>query len=82
MSLSDTLAVAPLVGAWIEMARVRVELPPVVSLLSWERGLKFCILTECHCTFESLLSWERGLKLTTPLQNELLTRRSSRGSVD
>ena len=36
----------------------------LLSLLSWERGLKLC-LSGCHSSgIWSLLSWERGLKLT------------------
>ena len=34
----------------------------LLSLLSWERGLKSFTATVCVATFESLLSWERGLK--------------------
>ncbi len=35
--------VAPLVGAWIEICRVRRINMRVMSLLSWERGLKFAL---------------------------------------
>ena len=35
------LGVAPLVGAWIEMYVRRYMLLVMLSLLSWERGLKF-----------------------------------------
>ena len=59
---SSTAEVAPLVGAWIEISRTTITTVLVLSLLSWERGLK--CLTDC--TFfvhqKSLLSWERGLK--------------------
>ena len=34
----------------------------LLSLLSWERGLKFRMGNEEKYLFESLLSWERGLK--------------------
>ena len=34
----------------------------LLSLLSWERGLKYPILTDKTLTNVSLLSWERGLK--------------------
>ena len=32
--------VAPLVGAWIEIYIMKNHPPPLLSLLSWERGLK------------------------------------------
>ena len=32
--------VAPLVGAWIEISMNRTRPKQIVSLLSWERGLK------------------------------------------
>ena len=54
--------VAPLVGAWIEILHFLSFYLFMVSLLSWERGLKLYL----HCTDLipelSLLSWERGLK--------------------
>ena len=34
----------------------------LLSLLSWERGLKFYILCRNFPYYQSLLSWERGLK--------------------
>ena len=37
----NTDAVAPLVGAWIEITLSRRESNFVMSLLSWERGLKY-----------------------------------------
>ena len=40
-----------------------------MSLLSWERGLKFCPLDVCSPTPVSLLSWERGLKSSYAYQN-------------
>ena len=33
--------VAPLVGAWIEILKLRWEIEFLMSLLSWERGLKY-----------------------------------------
>ena len=33
--------VAPLVGAWIEISSTTITTVLVLSLLSWERGLKF-----------------------------------------
>ena len=35
----------------------------LLSLLSWERGLKSSGSAHCWCSMPSLLSWERGLKL-------------------
>ena len=35
------LLVAPLVGAWIEIRSRIIDLTSSLSLLSWERGLKF-----------------------------------------
>ena len=35
----------------------------LLSLLSWERGLKFCYFIVISEIKASLLSWERGLKL-------------------
>ncbi len=58
--------VAPLVGAWIEILHFLSFYLFMVSLLSWERGLKLYL----HCTDLipelSLLSWERGLKYRIP----------------
>ena len=34
----------------------------LLSLLSWERGLKSVLLVAYPCKHGSLLSWERGLK--------------------
>lgn len=34
----------------------------LLSLLSWERGLKFSRYIPCRSVVASLLSWERGLK--------------------
>ena len=36
----------------------------LLSLLSWERGLKFCLTNYNDVETLSLLSWERGLKST------------------
>ena len=54
--------VAPLVGAWIEMLVYSLNLSASLSLLSWERGLKYRPLIATLFRFSSLLSWERGLK--------------------
>ena len=37
--------VAPLVGAWIEIQKTQKQMQRRLSLLSWERGLKFIIAT-------------------------------------
>ena len=55
-------AVAPLVGAWIEISPSAVLLWSVLSLLSWERGLKSITGIIAPIKSASLLSWERGLK--------------------
>ena len=34
----------------------------LLSLLSWERGLKYAVGIRLHLVISSLLSWERGLK--------------------
>ena len=36
-----------------------------MSLLSWERGLKYELHFISKCTILSLLSWERGLKFAS-----------------
>ena len=55
-------AVAPLVGAWIEIKKIRELANMPTSLLSWERGLKSGIVKSISHLGASLLSWERGLK--------------------
>ena len=56
------IAVAPLVGAWIEIPQ-QVYLEHLTwSLPSWERGLKYACRTPPSCRGKSLPSWERGLK--------------------
>ena len=54
----------------------------LLSLLSWERGLKSKRTGMKFNGYLSLLSWERGLKSLTLLFALLPLRRSSRGSVD
>ena len=58
----DYAIVAPLVGAWIEMQEIKEDNTEDVSLLSWERGLKYGKTVDKLFLYESLLSWERGLK--------------------
>ena len=55
----------------------------LLSLLSWERGLKLKPLQAILRRFLSLLSWERGLKWGFPCRvTPSHFGRSSRGSVD
>ena len=42
--ITGGLSVAPLVGAWIEMLGTMEQHRGVVSLLSWERGLKLVLV--------------------------------------
>ncbi len=98
-------SVAPLVGAWIEITETinyveskdcrssrgsvdwniySVDVSPhvVLSLLSWERGLKLIVPWFILLSLLSLLSWERGLKFDINILFFIQFRRSSRGSVD
>ena len=59
------IAVAPLVGAWIEINLLTCYKYIIWSLLSWERGLKLSLFFMHFLTASSLLSWERGLKYST-----------------
>ena len=59
---SSGCRVAPLVGAWIEIARLVLLTGTYTSLLSWERGLKYKKMGTKYAIETSLLSWERGLK--------------------
>ena len=55
--------VAPLVGAWIEIAcSISYLSRHLSSLPSWERGLKFRQFSPADRVILSLPSWERGLK--------------------
>ena len=54
----------------------------LLSLLSWERGLKFQLFYKQLSKVLSLLSWERGLKSIRYRDSSPLNGRSSRGSVD
>ena len=55
-------AVAPLVGAWIEILSSVVPSYHLMSLPLWERGLKFPTHANINITLVSLPLWERGLK--------------------
>ena len=74
--------VAPLVGAWIEICLTHKEKRSLVSLPSWERGLKSTALDTLVATPASLPSWERGLKSSTLFFVGIYDCRSPRGSVD
>ena len=54
----------------------------LLSLLSWERGLKSNIMGNPLLFALSLLSWERGLKSQKFAIKKPVISRSSRGSVD
>ena len=55
----------------------------LLSLLSWERGLKYLSrVVWDKVQSMSLLSWERGLKYVKHSKRTELNCRSSRGSVD
>ena len=45
----------------------------LLSLLSWERGLKYDRRPQSRRRKMSLLSWERGLKSTTPAQKNTMS---------
>ena len=58
----DTVKVAPLVEAWIEIVLITIPDFKLPSLLSWKRGLKYQEYGRMYDTVKSLLSWKRGLK--------------------
>ena len=60
--------VAPLVGAWIEIADSADHADHAESLPLWERGLKLNIIPYFLPFKKSLPLWERGLKLWKPLE--------------
>ena len=74
--------VAPLVGAWIEIARFSAAVGCIVSLPSWERGLKYLVSIQPLTLVMSLPSWERGLKSVSKCLQRSKACRSPRGSVD
>ena len=76
------IAVAPLVGAWIEILLAgHYEMATMVAPLvgAWIEILIYDFLNKM---FMSLLSWERGLKSVLIKNVFLWLSRSSRGSVD
>ena len=74
--------VAPLVGAWIEIAVWDVLLTHDLSLPLWERGLKSLVVLRVIPLAASLPLWERGLKSFEDDQRYTLEGRSPCGSVD
>ena len=63
VSILTSIAVAPLVGAWIETFVTTIILVSLISSLpSWERGLKPSDKVYGSLGLQSLPSWERGLK--------------------
>ena len=76
------IAVAPLVGAWIEIPEKKEKKLLRGSLLSWERGLKFLCNFSVGCAFSvaplvgAWIEIQLGDKIPQPVG------RSSRGSVD
>ena len=77
------LHVAPLVGAWIEITKSSGISLIIPSLPSWERGLKSGVyMYNLHAVSVAPLV---GAWIEIPSKhhsNELLSRRSPRGSVD
>ena len=76
------IAVAPLVGAWIEIITYLVffclfSVAPLVGAWIEIRNLGGCLSSGT-----SLPSWERGLKFIFYLLLANFVRRSPRGSVD
>ena len=69
------IAVAPLVGAWIEIKRKSESRLITRSLPSWERGLKYhgC-LSAVNAKGKSLPSWERGLKYVSAVRLSLVDK--------
>ena len=66
-------SVAPLVGAWIEMSEEITGCECLLlSLPSWERGLKSPTVEEVKAYCLSLPSWERGLKSARHLHQIML----------
>ena len=56
------IAVAPFVGVWIEIASREANGLDLMSLPSWECGLKFLSGESQNHFRKSLPSWECGLK--------------------
>ena len=78
------IAVAPFVGVWIEIIGfMNMANTIIMSLPSWECGLKCYHGLYAKMDSGSLPSWECGLKFLVTINNEPITNsRSLRGSVD
>ncbi len=63
------MKVAPLVGAWIEIAALYSIKRRKRSLPLWERGLKLKYMLQIARLLESLPLWERGLKFSRRQRN-------------
>ena len=77
------IAVAPLVGAWIEILLSEQRREQPASLPSWERGLKFLnafVLQSSIYVAPLVGAWIEMLLRIKP--DHLPVRRSPRGSVD
>ena len=75
--------VAPFVGVWIEISSYCFRGNNIVSLPSWECGLKYCEKEVIDNDWRSLPSWECGLKSWSVRRNwKYQHSRSLRGSVD
>ena len=83
MCLGFGAKVAPHVGAWIETYSPDGDRRIMVSLPTWERGLKRLLGLALRGSPWSPPTWERGLKLAGMQGRKLgAYRRSPRGSVD
>ena len=76
--------VAPYMGAWIEISPCKNQQQwLLLSLPTWERGLKSKLGHGEHLTSLSLPTWERGLKSAGVLATITpMSGRSLHGSVD
>ena len=75
--------VAPLVGAWIEIiSQTPVKFSSMVSLLSWERGLKYGKSVEKLFVYEVAPLVGAWIEISNTTITTVLVCRSSRGSVD
>ena len=67
--------IAPFVGVWIEIPlKIDTFLTHVLSLPSWECGLKFLYFIMLLYGSKSLPSWECGLKLVEGYHGEIMNK--------
>ena len=70
-------------GAWIEMTGLQVENRGNGSLLSWERGLKFCVINSPTVILIVAPLVGAWIEMISPVPcHPVVLCRSSRGSVD